>query len=143
MFRCTQLKKKTTQPLCVLCLSLSHRYIAFSEMNVAYKCGICAAEVEEDDNALQCENDCMMWFHISCVNITEEQYYQLAKSKTIWECSSCRDCDLPALNSVNAVDVFHFDFQQTYPPPSSVLVNNFICDFYGLTFLEFILLLLR
>ena len=42
------------------------------------------------------------------------EYDCLAASDSKWECSKCSSADLPVLNSVDAVDVFHFDFQKTY-----------------------------
>ena len=38
-------------------------------------------------------------------------------SANIWECSNCNNNVFPAFNSVNAVDVFHFHFQQNLPTP--------------------------
>ena len=107
--------------LCALRLSLSHHYIAFSEMSVAYKCEYVLQRLRRMTMLSNAKKIawCGFIFHI-----TEEQYYQLAESETIWECSSCQDCDLPALNSVNA-DVFHFDFQQNLPTPKLSVGKQF------------------
>ena len=109
--------------------SLNHRYSVFFPVIILR--WVLSASVEYVLWRLRrCESDCIIWFHASCVNITDEQYRRTVNS-------------LPTLNSVKTVDMFHFNFQQNLPTPSSVLVNNFICDFCGLIFLASILHLLR
>ena len=73
--------------------------------------------MRDEDRALQCESECMLWFHAECANVSDEEYDLLSGSNSIWECSACKSSGLPALNSIDAVDVFHFDFQKksTYP----------------------------
>ena len=88
-------------------------------------CGICTKEVECKDKAIQCESDCMRWFHAKCVKLTDQEYEQLAKSETIWECPACRSPDLPDLNTIDAVDIFHFDFQQNLPTPELSVGKQF------------------
>jgi len=39
-----------------------------------YSCGVCVAEVKADDIAIQCEVDCMLWFHKSCTDLLDEEY---------------------------------------------------------------------
>jgi len=89
-----------------------------------YPCGACGKEVKDDDRAIQCEIDCMLWFHKRCLNLTEEQYDKLSKSDCFWQCSACKK-DLPELNSKDAVDVFHFDFQQNLPTPKLPVGKQF------------------
>ena len=79
---------------------------------VDYPCGICGKEVESEDKAIQCESDCMCWFHARCVSLTDSEYEQLSKLERMWECPACRNPEFPELNSRDAVDTFHFDFQQ-------------------------------
>ena len=45
-----------------------------------YPCGICGREVKDDDEAMQCEVDCMFWFHKACINLSDEEYDELSKS---------------------------------------------------------------
>ena len=42
-------------------------------MSVVYSCGECGEEVTDDDKAIQCESDCMCWFHADCVNLTDRR----------------------------------------------------------------------
>ena len=58
---------------------------------------------------------------------TDDEYHKLyiAESEALWECSRCGNHDLPALNSVDAVDVFHFDFQQSLPTPKLTVGKQF------------------
>ena len=57
----------------------------------------------------------MLWFHIERINISDEEFIELSESESIWECLACRNSELPDLNTIDAVDVFHFDFQQNLP----------------------------
>ena len=88
-------------------------------------CGVCTREVEDDDKGIQCEGDCMRWFHARCANLTDQEYEQLCELETLWECPSCRDPNLPDFNTVDAVDVFHFDFQQNLPTPKLPVGKQF------------------
>ncbi len=67
----------------------------------------------------------MLWHHTQCAKITDADYDMLAESDSTWECSACNDGSLPALNSVDAVDVFHFDFQQNLPTPKLTVGQQF------------------
>ncbi len=67
----------------------------------------------------------MLWHHTHCVKITDADYNLLAKSDCTWECSACNDESLLALNFVDAVDVFHFDFQQNLPTPKLTVGQQF------------------
>ena len=81
--------------------------------------------MQEDENSIQCESDCMLWFHVECTNLSDERFHELIESETMWECQACRDPELPELNSVDAVDVFHFDFQQNLPTPKLAVGKQF------------------
>ena len=95
-------------------------------MNQAeYFCGVCGLQVKEDESSIQCENECMLWFHVACANLTDDQFCQLSSADVIWECPVCRDPELPDLNSVDATDVFHFDFQQNLPTPKLTIGKQF------------------
>ena len=65
-----------------------------------------------DDKGIQCEGECQYWYHCACLGISDGEYDCLAASDSKQECSKCSSADLPVLNSVDAVDVFHFDFQK-------------------------------
>ena len=84
---------------------------------VEYPCGVCGKDVECGTKAIQCESDCMLWFHAQCIHLTDDEYEALTDSDSIWECTSCRNSELPDLNSKDTVDTFHFDFQQNMPTP--------------------------
>lgn len=57
--------------------------------------------------------------------IDDDEYDYLSASEGKWECSGCRKVDLPPLNSVDAVDVFHFDFQKNLPTPKLTVGQQF------------------
>ena len=84
---------------------------------IEYPCGKCGNEVRDDDRAIFCEGECRSWYHARCVDISNDEYDSLTESEGKWECSECKSCDLPVFNSVDAVDVFHMDFQQNLPTP--------------------------
>ena len=77
-----------------------------------YPCGRCKVEVKDGDQAIQCEGHCSAWFHCSCgleLNLTNVQYERLSLSQEKWICGNwCGDYSLPAFNSVDALDVYHF-----------------------------------
>ena len=90
-----------------------------------YPCGTCSKEVKDSDKAIFCEGTCQSWFHIPCVNIDDAEYDLLTEAETKWECPACSNSDLPAFNSVDAVDVFHFDFEQNLPTPKLPVGQQF------------------
>ena len=66
----------------------------------------------------------MLWFHISCVNLSDEEYEQLCSSDSYWQCANCKK-DLPEFNSKDAIGVFHFDFQQNLSTPKLTVGKQF------------------
>ena len=66
---------------------------------VQYPCGICGKDVKDGTKAIQCDSDCMLWFHAQCVHLTDDEYEALAELDSVWECTSCRNSELPDLNS--------------------------------------------
>ena len=125
----------------VIPLSSFHRKLEWTQI-VQYPCGQCKLNVKDGDQAVQCEGPCSSWFHCSCglgLNLTSAQYKRLTTEEK-WMCANCcGDYSLPAFNSVNAVDVFHFNFQQNMPTPK-LTVGSFICGSCGLIFLEYFVL---
>ena len=59
------------------------------------------------------------------LGISNGEYDCLTASDSKWECSKCSSADLPVLNSVDAVDVFHFDFQKNLPTPKLTVEQQF------------------
>lgn len=53
-------------------------------------CGVCNEPVP-DDCAMLCDGDCNNWFHISCANLTPEDYVSinLMADKVKWYCKIC------------------------------------------------------
>ena len=78
-----------------------------------------------DDKGIQCEGECQYWYHCACLGISDGEYDCLAASDSKWECSKCSSADLPVLNSVDAVDVFHFEFQKNLPTPKLTVGKQF------------------
>ena len=89
-----------------------------------YPCTVCAKNVRDTDSAIQCDG-CQFWCHLQCANLTIQQYEDLSESDVVWECPACIKPHLPQLNSVDAVDVFHFDFQQNFPTPKLSVGKQF------------------
>ena len=94
---------------------------------VEYPCGKCAIQVRDDDKAVFCEGECQSWYHVQCLDIDDVQYAHLNDSEEKWECPACQNSDLPPLNSVDAVDCFHFDFQQNLPTPKLTVGQQLYC----------------
>lgn len=92
---------------------------------IEYPCGKCGNEVRDDDRAIFCEGECRSWYHARCVDISNDEYDSLTESEGKWECSECKSCDLPVFNSVDAVDMFHLDFQQNLPTPKLTVGEQF------------------
>lgn len=90
---------------------------------------LCGGEVKDDDKAIQCEGHCGTWFHCTCglgLSLPDAQYKMLADSQEKWLCANCcGDCLLPSFNSLDCVDVFHFDFQQNMPTPKFTVGKQF------------------
>ena len=64
--------------------------------------------------AIQCEGCCSSWFHCSYglgLDLKKTQY--------------AKDDSLPSFNSINAIDVFHFDFQKNLPTPKLTVGKQF------------------
>jgi len=62
-----------------------------TKKNKIYECDVCKAEVEDGDDALECEI-CKGWFHISCVDISTYEYEVLVRHKIgsiHWYCATC------------------------------------------------------
>ena len=93
-------------------------------MSPEYPCGVWKKDVGDDHKAIQCEGECQYWFHCGCVSINDSDYELLGVSDSKWECPNC-STDLPALNSVDAIDVFHFDFQKNLPTPKLTVGSQF------------------
>ena len=75
-------------------------------------------EVRDDDRATFCEGEYRSWYHAQCVDISNDEYDSLTESE-------CKSCDLPVFNSVDAIDVFHMDFQQNLPTPKLTVGEQF------------------
>lgn len=93
-------------------------------MSPEYPCGVWKKDIGDDHKAIQCEGECQYWFHCGCVSINDSDYELLGVSDSKWECPNC-STDLPALNSVDSIDVFHFDFQKNLPTPKLTVGSQF------------------
>ena len=86
-------------------------------------------EVTDGSMGIQCEGHCSSWFHCSCglgLDLKKAQYAKLAASNEKWICPNCcGDASLPSFNSINAIDVFHFDFQKNLPTPKLTVGKQF------------------
>jgi len=57
--------------------------------NEEASCAVCSKIVSNEDLALECEI-CETWFHISCEDITKQEYDFLSDHKSVhWYCSTC------------------------------------------------------
>ena len=53
-----------------------------------YLCGACRTPVEDDHEAVLCE-DCKTWFHICCQGIPSDDYTNSNSSSVVWACLRC------------------------------------------------------
>ncbi|KAM5235549.1 pygopus homolog 1 [Ctenodactylus gundi] len=69
-----------------------------------YPCGICAREVNDDQDAILCEASCQKWFHRVCTGMTETAYGLLtAEAAAVWGCDACMaDRDVQLLRAREA-----------------------------------------
>lgn len=62
------------------------------------KCGSCDKNVAKNSKALLCVGNCKYWFHINCIDITNEEYdlFKVLSGKAVYICVQCK-CRLPAV----------------------------------------------
>ena len=89
-----------------------------------YLCGYCGKCVCDDDMGIQCEGKCEFWYRCKCIEMSVDEYRRLTDSDVIWKCSACIK-GLPPFNSIEAVDVFHFDFMKNLPTPKLTVGEQF------------------
>lgn len=53
------------------------------------KCGYCHKTVNDDCEAIQCEGECNLWYHIHCVEIDRREYNRLSNCDEEWTCDKC------------------------------------------------------
>lgn len=53
------------------------------------KCGYCHKTVNDDCEAIQCEGECNLCFHIHCVEIDRREYNRLSNCDEEWTCDKC------------------------------------------------------
>jgi hypothetical protein len=56
--------------------------------------------------------------------MSADQFNRLSIADVVWECPTCKG-SFPDFNSVDAVDVMHFDFQKNLPTPKLVVGDQF------------------
>lgn len=57
---------------------------------MVFPCGMCMAEVHDDQDAILCEASCQRWFHRDCTGLTEPAYGMLTtESAAVWACDLC------------------------------------------------------
>ena len=95
----------------------------------SYPRGKCSVDIKHGDKALQCEGNCMQWFHCGCIfgfELTAAQYKKISLSEEEWRCANCcGDHSLALFNKIGAVDVYHFDFQKNMPTPKLTVGKQF------------------
>ena len=62
-----------------------------------YLCGACRTPVEDDHEAVLCEN-CETWFHICCQGIPSDDYTKLNSSSVVWACLRCHSQNYSHIN---------------------------------------------
>ena len=109
-------------PFCFL--RFTHLLGVIQLMNsVEHPCGVCGSEVV--DNAVQCDGQCQLWHHCSCIGMSSSDYENLTtESDALWECPGCKG-GFAGFNTVDAVDVVHFDFQKNLPTPKLTVGDQF------------------
>lgn len=92
---------------------------------IDFPCAKCGSEVRNDDQGIFCEGECRSWYHARCMGINDEEYVRLSESDRKWEYTTCKDSEFPPFNSIDAVDTYHFDFQQNLPTPKLPVGEQF------------------
>uniref|UniRef100_A0A1B6GIA6 PHD-type domain-containing protein n=1 Tax=Cuerna arida TaxID=1464854 RepID=A0A1B6GIA6_9HEMI len=67
--------------------------------NEIYPCTICKININEHDLALACECELNKWYHIQCVNVSEEQYNNIRLDDNYimtWVCRTCKTLGMPS-----------------------------------------------
>lgn len=56
------------------------------------KCSACNKNVSKNSKALLCFGKCYSWFHINCINVSNEEYelFKALNGKAVYVCDKCR-----------------------------------------------------
>ncbi|KAM4747630.1 pygopus homolog 1 [Rhinophrynus dorsalis] len=69
---------------------LLQSYCGHLSSDSSQRCGICTLEVNNFQDAIECEASCQKWFHRTCTGMTEIAYALLtAEASAVWGCDSC------------------------------------------------------
>ena len=63
-------------------------FTCLPSMTEQYPCGVCKLEVNDNDDAVQCDL-CDRWNHINCVEINKQKFEKLRKDPVPWYCPAC------------------------------------------------------
>lgn len=73
-------------------MELGNKNKAMASKYVDNACPCCLKVVLDSDKGIQCEMDCLRWFHPSCVNMSDAVYNKYASNvKKTWQCDRV-DC---------------------------------------------------
>ncbi|KAG8316591.1 hypothetical protein J6590_047732 [Homalodisca vitripennis] len=72
------------------------------------KCGSCKKVVEDDSKSFLCEGMCDIWYHATCVDISDEEYDLIVVlgDKSRWFCDGC----MSRIESLRKSDVCNDDY---------------------------------
>ena len=90
-----------------------------------YPCSICREEVTDDDAAISCDQ-CNLWTHAMCANISDAEYDHLLTHDSFeWKCPIC---DLSTLTDESILSQCssrntHSESPGTHPPLVSLIDN--------------------
>ncbi|CAB0008861.1 unnamed protein product [Nesidiocoris tenuis] len=65
-------------------------------------CSVCKANVTNNDKAVLCDGKCHLWFHISCIGLSEKTYQELQEEDK-WFCKTCEPGP-PRTNNSSSID---------------------------------------
>ena len=61
-----------------------------TESFIEFPCRKCNKEVSDDDDAILCDGLCQCWFHLSCTNLSDEEFQRLGQGFHLeWRCPNC------------------------------------------------------
>ena len=63
-----------------------------------FPCGVCSKSVKSTQKGILCDI-CSLWFHASCIGMSNAEYNRLSHSTEDWCCSSCWSSAMPFTNS--------------------------------------------
>jgi regulator of replication initiation timing len=88
-----------------------------------HKCGACFKTLYKNTKSVLCFGNCNNWFHITCVNISNEEYELLKelKGKAVFMCATCIQRPLATSASINGQNDGKVDSDEKVVPDVDII----------------------